>query len=98
MKKNPNELLETAKKEIKNLDKGDTFVVKDLFKGYEWNKIDRADRLRLGVLFLSWAQGDGKKIIKKKLILDNKPILNYSKVFFFFNGGFIYEKITNRNR
>ena len=47
-----------------NLDKGDTFVVKDLFKGYEWNKIDRADRLRLGVLFLSWAQGDGKKIIK----------------------------------
>ena len=64
MKKNPNELLETAKKEIKNLDKGDTFVVKDLFKGYDWNKIDRADRLRLGVLFLSWAQGDGKKIIK----------------------------------
>ena len=64
MKKNPNDLLERAKEEIKNLDKGDTFVVKDLFKGYEWNKIARADRLRLGVLFLSWVQGDGKKLVK----------------------------------
>lgn len=64
MKKNANELLESAKEEIKNLDKGDMFVVKDLFKGYEWNKIARADRLRLGVLFLSWVQGDGKKLVK----------------------------------
>ena len=64
MIKNPNDLLETAKEEIKNLDKGDIFVVKDLFKGYEWNKIARADRLRLGVLFLSWVQGDGKKLVK----------------------------------
>jgi len=64
MIKNPNNLLETAKEEIKNLDKGDMFVVKDLFKGYEWNKIARADRLRLGVLFLSWVQGDGKKLVK----------------------------------
>ena len=100
MKKNPNELLETAKKEIKNLNKGDTFVVKDLFKGYEWNKIDRADRLRLGVLFLSWAQGDGKKIIKieEKTHSGQQAYIKYSKLFFFFNGGFIYEKITNRNR
>ena len=64
MNKNPNDLLESAKEEIKNLDKGDKFVVKDLFKGYEWNKIARADRLRLGVLFLSWVQGDGKKLVK----------------------------------
>ena len=64
MIKNPNDLLETAKEEIKNLDKGDMFVVKDLFKGYEWKKIARADRLRLGVLFLSWVQGDGKKLVK----------------------------------
>ena len=64
MNKNPNDLLESAKEEIKNLDKGDTFVVKDLFKGYEWNKIARADRLRLGVLFLSWVQWDGKKLLK----------------------------------
>ena len=64
MVKNPNELLETAKEEIKNLDKGDTFVVKDLFKGYEWNKIEKTNRLRLGILFLNWAQIDGRKIIE----------------------------------
>jgi hypothetical protein len=64
MNKNPNDLLESAKEEIKNLDKGDKFVVKDLFKGYEWNKIARADRLRLGVLFLSWVQSEGKELIK----------------------------------
>ena len=64
MVKNPNELLETAKEEIKNLDKGDTFVVKDLFKVYEWNKIEKPNRLRLGILFLNWAQIDGRKIIE----------------------------------
>jgi len=28
--------------------------VKDLFKGYEWNRIAKRDRLMLGSLFLSY--------------------------------------------
>jgi len=48
-----NALLETALKEAKNLKPGESFLVKDLFKGYLWNRIPRGDRLLLGSLFLS---------------------------------------------
>jgi hypothetical protein len=49
-----NALLETALKEAKNLKAGESFLVKDLFKGYLWNRIPRGDRLLLGSLFLSY--------------------------------------------
>ena len=48
-----NELLELALKETENLNDGEVFLVKELFKGYEWNRIPRKDRLLLGTLFLN---------------------------------------------
>lgn len=30
------------------------FLLRDLFKGYEWNRISRSDRLLLGTLFLDF--------------------------------------------
>lgn len=30
------------------------FLLRDLFKGYEWNRISRSDRLLLGTLFLNF--------------------------------------------
>jgi hypothetical protein len=48
-----NTLLETAFNEAKNLKEGESFLVKDLFKGYLWNRIPKGDRLLLGSLFLS---------------------------------------------
>ncbi len=48
-----NAILKTALIETKNLRAGETFLVKDLFKGYLWNRIPRDDRLLLGSLFLS---------------------------------------------
>ena len=50
---NVNELLEEAIKETENLNAGEVFLVKDLFKGYVWNRIPRKDRLLLGTLFLN---------------------------------------------
>jgi len=47
-------LLETALSETKNLEEGESFLVKDLFKGYLWNRIPRGDRLLLGSMFLSY--------------------------------------------
>lgn len=38
--------------EIENLNQGETFLVKDLFKGYEWNRLTIGDRRSLGALFL----------------------------------------------
>jgi hypothetical protein len=49
-----NELLEQAIKETENLNKGEVFLVKDLFKGYVWNRIPRKYRLLLGTLFLNY--------------------------------------------
>lgn len=34
-----NELLDIAKSELINLKYGEIFLVRDLFKGYEWNRI-----------------------------------------------------------
>ena len=48
-----NELLEEAIRETENLNEGEVFLVKDLFKGYVWNRIPRKVRLRLGTLFLN---------------------------------------------
>lgn len=48
-----NELLEEAIRETENLNEGEVFLVKDLFKCYVWNRIPRKDRLLLGTLFLN---------------------------------------------
>lgn len=51
---NVTELLETAIYEISNVNPGEIFLLRDLFKGYEWNRISRSDRLLLGTLFLNY--------------------------------------------
>lgn len=51
---NVNELLDMAKIEMQNLNQGEVFLLRDLFKGYEWNRISRSDRLLLGTLFLNY--------------------------------------------
>ncbi|MDD4752301.1 MAG: single-stranded DNA-binding protein [Desulfitobacteriaceae bacterium] len=48
-----NELLNSAIKETEKLNQGEVFLVRDLFKGYEWNRISRSERLLLGTLFLN---------------------------------------------
>ena len=50
---NVNELLEEAIKETENLTDGEIFLIKDLFKGYIWNRISVKNRLLLGTLFLN---------------------------------------------
>ena len=51
---NANELLEIAKEELKNLNSEEIFLVRDLFKGYEWNRISISNRLLLGTLFIKY--------------------------------------------
>ncbi len=48
-----NRLLDEAIEETGNLNIGEVFLVKDLFKGYIWNRIQLRDRLLLGTLFLN---------------------------------------------
>lgn len=53
-----NELLDKAKAELSHLLSGEIFLVRDLFIGYEWNRISRSDRLLLGTLFLNYIKTD----------------------------------------
>lgn len=58
-----NMVLEQAISESKFLKKDEMFLVKDLFKGYEWNRIPRKTRLLLGTLFLNYVNsGDNNEI------------------------------------
>ena len=64
---NVNDLLSKAINETARLNKGETFIVRDLFKGYEWNRISRGDRLLLGTLFLNYVNSEhvnGKILVR----------------------------------
>ncbi len=54
-----NDLLVQAIEETKYLHLNEIFLVRDLFKGYEWNRISRSDRLLLGTLFLNYVHTTG---------------------------------------
>lgn len=46
-------LLNSAIDETHKVNSGERFLLKDLSKVYEWNRISRSDRLLSGILFLS---------------------------------------------
>lgn len=57
-----NDLLARAIEETKQLHSNEIFLVRDLFKGYEWNRISRSDRLLLGTLFLNYVHTSGIRL------------------------------------
>ena len=59
---NANDLLTQAIEETKYLHTNEIFLVRDLFKGYEWNRISRSDRLLLGTLFLNYVHTSGTQL------------------------------------
>lgn len=58
-----NDLLECAVKESERMSNDEIFLIRDLFKGYEWNRIPRKDRLLLGTLFLNYVKREKTKIL-----------------------------------
>lgn len=52
----PQALLNQAISELSNLQSGEEFLVKELFKGYEWKRFTKGDRLTLGTLFLNYVK------------------------------------------
>lgn len=51
MEKKINEILKEAVDELDQIKEGEIFMLRDLFKGYVWNRIGVSTRLRLGILF-----------------------------------------------
>ncbi len=53
------DLISYAQMEAERLLPDEEFTVRDLFLGYEWNRIYTGDRTRLGSAFFAYAQGEG---------------------------------------
>jgi hypothetical protein len=58
-----NRLLEIAILETENINSNEVFLVRDLFKGYEWNRISHSNRLLLGTLFLNYANRNNSSFV-----------------------------------
>lgn len=56
-----NELFDLAKKSTNDVASKEVFIVKDLFRGFEWNRIQRGDRTKLGSIYFSYAKNEGKE-------------------------------------
>lgn len=58
------QLLNEAKKSLKDVQSGELFIVKDLFRGFEWVRIARSNRNVLGSMFYAYSQGEGSIFVE----------------------------------
>lgn len=57
------ELFKIAKVTVNELEQGEEFIVKELFRGFEWNRIAKSSRTKLGGMFFSFAKNEGNNDI-----------------------------------
>lgn len=75
---NANELLDKAIRETEELLADEIFLLKDLFKGYEWRRIPVNERLLLGTLFLNFVNSNDINVIAIEKTSSNQQ--RYKKI------------------
>ena len=67
-----NRIVLKKNKEIKNywVEAGEIFIVKELFRGFEWNRIAKGNRTKLGSMMYAYALGEGAEALEP---LDKTP-------------------------
>lgn len=58
------DLFDLAIRTLADVEPGETFIVRDLFRGFEWNRIDKGNRTKLGSMFYAYAQSTGANCIE----------------------------------
>lgn len=58
-----NDLFDIAINTIADVNKGEEFIVRDLFRGFEWNRIPLGNRTKLGSMVLAYSNADGEGVI-----------------------------------
>ncbi len=53
------DLFNMAVQSLSDVQSGEIFLVKDLFRGFEWNRIEIGARTQLGRMFFAYAQTEG---------------------------------------
>lgn len=64
------ELYDYAILSARDVDSGEVFIVRDLFRGFEWNRIPKGLRIKLGSMFYAYAQEAASSEFQ---ILDKTP-------------------------
>ena len=64
------ELFTIVKNTLNELNSGEEFIVKDFFRGFEWNRIGKGNRTKLGSMVFNFANHEGSTIIAP---LDKTP-------------------------
>lgn len=57
------DLLNESVNTLSDLQPGEIFTVKQLFRGFEWERISKGNRTKLGSQFSDYAINDGSSII-----------------------------------
>lgn len=61
------DLLLAAKTALRDVESGELVIVRDLFRGFEWNRIPTGRRSRLGGLFNDYAHStEGSQLVEDK--------------------------------
>lgn len=74
-----NNFLDYAIDESKNITTNEFFLLKELFKGYVWNRIPLKDRLLLGTLYLNYINKINGSIIPFEKTSSGQQ--KYKKIF-----------------
>lgn len=58
------DLFNVAVDTLSDLQPGEEFIVKQLFRGFEWERIDKGNRTKLGSMFFNYANNNGSNFIE----------------------------------
>ena len=81
MAKKEKKIIKEAWQETKNLKEGEVFLLKDLFKGYKWNRIKTETRSSLGRLFLEKVQKKNQSKQQKKHHHNSSSTENWANIY-----------------
>lgn len=56
------ELFNHAVQSLADVQPGEQFIVRDLFRGFEWKRIARGDRTKLGSMFFAYIGSKGQNM------------------------------------
>lgn len=58
------DLFDIAIRTLPEVEPGEIFIVRDLFRGFEWNRIKKGNRTKLGGVFYAYAQNAGANCVE----------------------------------
>ncbi|MEY8254295.1 DUF1413 domain-containing protein [Clostridium perfringens] len=58
------DLFNQAVDTLSDVNSDEKFIVKELFRGFEWNRISKGNRTKLGSIFFNYAKTKGSNMIR----------------------------------